>query len=84
MEHSGLNKNLLILGKPSKQICDKWWRKSIFLGSMLPQYIALFVCFVCSFCVSKKIKECCQLLHDITRLHLMVPIDFWQDSTPFG
>ena len=37
-----------------------------------------------SFCVSKKIKECCQLLYDIARLQLMVPIDFWQDSTTFG
>ena len=54
-----------------------------FLGSMLPQYLALFVRFV-SFCVSKKFKERCQLLYDIARLHLMVPIDFWQDSTPFG
>ena len=24
------------------------------------------------------------MLYDIARLHLMVPIDFWHDSTPFG
>ena len=43
-----------------------------------------FVHFVRSICVSKKIKEHCQLLYDLARLYLMVPIDFWQDSTIFG
>ena len=45
----------------------------LFLGSMLTQHMALRVRFVR--CV-QKIKEYCQLLYDIARLHLMVPIDF--------
>ena len=55
----------------------------VFLGSMLPQYMALSVRLF-RFVSSKKIKEHCQLLYDIARLHLMVPIDFWQDPTTFG
>ena len=65
-----------------KQVQGDSW-KLIFLVSMLPQHMALWVrSFACS-CV-KKIKKHCQLLYDIERLHLMVPINFWQDSIPFG
>ena len=63
---------------------NNWQRSLIFR-----QHAASIYGFVRSVClfrfvVSKKIKERYQLMYDIARLHLMVPIDFWLDSTPFG
>ena len=54
------------------------FRLAVFLGSMLPQYMGLCVC------PSKKSQQRCQLFYDMARLHLMAPIDFWQDSTQLG
>ena len=68
-----------------------FWIYTYRMGKMLAKYHFQAACclWLCScvrsfiLCV-QKIKERCQLLYDILRLHLMVPIDFWQDSTPFG
>ena len=54
------------------------WVEYCFCAAKRHKYVAL-----CMLCMSKKIVELTSCRMTLARLHLMAPMDLWQNSIPF-